>query len=327
MNRVAARAVLAVALSTAACVPTVGEVGDPPAGGTEVGPDANCATINFTATPVIPAVQLLIDRSGSMGSPLPNTSTSIYQTMRDALVGQDGVVTQLQAKAHFGASLYTANVQCPELTTTPSRGLNNLAAVQQLIDTYGPSGNTPTAEALSQTVSGFQTSPAPAGSPAIIVLATDGLPGSCTGDDPQAAAIKAAQDGYAKGIRTFILGIAGVNDTFLQGMANAGQGITAGQPDAKYFTANSPTELKNAFEQVIGGVVSCELAINGSVIPEQAKTGTVLLNGTPLMYGTQWEFANATTIRLLGAACDQLKGGSQLNATVQASFPCGAVIL
>jgi hypothetical protein len=323
----AARASLAVALSTAACMPTVGEVGEPPQGGNEVGPDANCASINFTAKPVIPSVQLLIDRSGSMDSPLPNTTTSIYQTMREVLVGMDGVVTQLQGKAHFGASLYTANLQCPELTTTPSRGLNNLAAIQQLIDSQGPNGNTPTGEALAQTVSGFQTTPAPMGSPPIIVLATDGLPGSCTGGDPQAQAVKAAQDGYAKGIRTFILGIAGVNDTFLQDMANAGQGITTGQPNAKYFTANSPAELKTAFQSVIGGVVSCELAINGSVIPEQAKNGTVLLNGSPLMYGTQWEFANATTIRLLGAACDQLKDGSQLNATVEASFPCGAVIL
>jgi hypothetical protein len=329
MIRAAIPTVLALTLSSAACMPTVGEVvDDPPGGGSnDFGPDANCATINFTATPVIPSVQLLIDRSGSMDSPLPNTNTSIYQAMRDALVGMDGVVTQLQAKAHFGASMYDANTQCPEVVSTPSRGLNNFTAIQQLIDSQFPRGNTPTAEALDQTIAGFMTTPAPMGSPPIIVLATDGLPGSCNGLDGQQQAVAAAQAGYAKGIRTFILGIAGVNDAFLQDMANAGQGVTAGQPNAKYFTANSPADLKSAFQQVVSGVVSCELAITGTVIPEVAKTGTVLLNGMPLMYGTQWEFANDKTIRLLGAACDQLKNGSQLNATVQASFPCGAVIL
>src|SRR5678815_3656243 len=163
------------------------------------------------------------------------------------------------------------------------------------------------------------------GSPPIIVLATDGLPNSCSGDDSQDESITAAANAYTVGIRTFVLGIAGVNDGFLQAMANAGQGVQQGQTSAKYYTANSPAELQTAFQQIIGGVVSCELQINGTVDPNQASTGSVTLNGTQLMYGTDWIVVNGTTIRLLGAACDTLKNSS--NAQVQASFPCGAVIL
>jgi hypothetical protein len=51
----------------------------------------------------------------------------------------------------------------------------------------------------------------------------------------------------------------------------------------------------------------------------------VTLNGNPLTHGTDWEAVNATTIRLIGGACDTLKSSN--NPKVEASFPCGAVIL
>ena len=112
---------------------------------------------------------------------------------------------------------------------------------------------------------------------------------------------------------------------FLQAMANAGQGVQANQPNAKYYTANSPAELQMAFQQIIGGVVSCELQINGTVDPGQAAGGSVTLNGMQLTYGTDWTVVNGSTIKLLGAACDTLK--SSTNPMVSASFPCGSVIL
>jgi hypothetical protein len=329
-----AASVLALAFA-GACVPTVGEdlsgqpggSGDQGSGG---GPANNvdagtCANVNFTATSVIPSIQLVIDRSGSMGTLLPNTNTSRYQAMRDALVGTNGVVGQLQTKVRFGASLYSSDSPCPRLYNTGARDLNNLAQVKTLIESQGPGGNTPTPGAIDQSVAAFAANPPPAGSPPIIVLATDGLPNSCSGTDSQPESIQAAKNAYTAGIRTFILGIAGVNDGFLQNMANAGQGVTTGQPNAKYYTANSPQELKDAFQSIIGGVASCELAINGTVDPDQAKGGTVTLNGTTLTYGQDWEVVNGTTIRLVGAACDTLK--STPNPQVQASFPCGAVIL
>lgn len=287
--------------------------------------DANCPGVNFTATQVIPSIQLLIDRSGSMGTNLQNTNTSRYQAMRDALVGTNGVVAQLQAKAHFGASLYSSDSPCPKLYNTTARTLNNFQQVKTLIESQSPNGNTPTPGAIDQTVALFAANPAPMGSPPIIVLATDGLPNSCNGNDSQVESVTAAKNAYTAGIRTFVLGIAGVNDGFLQSMANAGQGVQQNQPNAKYYTANSPAELQMAFQQIIGGVVSCELTISGTVDVEQAKGGSVTLNGMQLMYGTDWEVVNGNTIRLLGQACDTLKGSS--NPQVQASFPCGSVIL
>jgi hypothetical protein len=320
-----------VALAAAGCAPTVGEIGDDGSGsgsgsdmGGDLGPDANCPGVNFAATQVIPSVHLLIDRSGSMGDGFGGGG-SRYQAMHDALVGANGVVAQLQSKVSFGASLYSSDNPCPRLYNTASRTTNNYAQVKQLIESMGPNGNTPTPPAIDATVASFAANPPPMGSPPIIVLATDGLPNSCGGADTQAQSIQAAKNAYTAGIRLFILGIAGVNDSFLQSMANAGQGVQPGQPNATYYTANSPQDLQMAFQQIIGGVVSCELSINGTVDVTQAQGGTVTLNGTTLTYGTDWDLVNGNTIRLLGAACDQLK--SSPNPMVNATFPCGSVIL
>ena len=335
MTRLASiRSVLSLTLVTlaSACSGTLseGQSGDDGQGsGSDMGGgltvDANCPSVNFMATQVIPSIQLVIDRSGSMGTNLPNTNTSRYQAMRDALVGTNGVVAQLEATAHFGASLYSSDSPCPRLYNTAARTLNNFQQVKTLIESQSPSGNTPTPGAIDQTVTLFQQNPPPMGSPPIIVLATDGLPNSCNGGDTQAQSVTSTVNAYNAGIRTFVLGIAGVNDSFLQSMANAGQGVQQGMPDAKYYTANSPQELQMAFQQIIGGVVSCELTINGTVDPEQAKGGSVTLNGMQLMYGTDWEVVNGTTIRLVGQACETLK--SSTNPQVEASFPCGSVIL
>jgi hypothetical protein len=303
-----------------------GSGGSNTGGGGGGGADAAaCASVNFMATQVIPSIQLLIDRSGSMGTNLAGTNTSRYQAMRDALVGSNGVVAQLQAKARFGASLYSSDSPCPRLYNTANRDLMNFGQVKSLIESQSPAGNTPTPAGINQTVSLFAANPPPMGSPPIIVLATDGLPNSCNGGDTQNESVTAAKNAYTAGIRTFVLGIAGVNDGFLQNMANAGQGVPAGQPNAKYFTANSPQALQDAFQQIIGGVVSCELNINGTVDVEQAKGGSVMLNGMQLTYGTDWEVVNQSTIKLVGNACDTLKNTP--NPQVQASFPCGAVIL
>jgi len=295
-------------------------------GGGGGGPDASCPAVNFTAQAITPSIHLLIDRSGSMDEAIGGTSR--YNAVRTALVDPtNGVVTKLQSKAYFGASLYSTDAPCPKLYSVP-RATDNRNAIANLIASQSPSGNTPTGGSIDQVVAGFAASPPPAGSPPIIVLATDGLPNNCDGNSSagQTKAIQAATASYAAGIRLFVLAVGnGIADNHLQAMANAGAGVQAGQPNAPYYVANSPQDLGNAFNQIIGGVVSCELVINGNVDEAQAQGGTVTLNGMQLTYGTDWTLSSSNTIKLLGQACEDLKNSS--NPTVTASFPCGAVIL
>jgi hypothetical protein len=277
--------------------------------------------VNFTATAVVPSVQLLIDRSGSMDESIGNKSR--YAAVRDALVDPaNGVVTNLESRAYFGASLYSTDAPCPKLYTVP-RAMNNRSGIATLIGSQNPGGNTPTGPSIEAAVAEFASNPPPPDSPPVIVLATDGLPNGCNGGDGQQAAVDAAAAAFAADIRLFVLAVGnGIADGHLQDVANAGAGMASG---AKYYVANTPSELRTAFEDIIGGVTSCELSINGSIDESQAAGGTVTLNGTTLTYGTDWELANDNTIRLLGGACTTLKQST--NPVVQASFPCGAVIL
>ena len=296
-------------------------------GNNPTGPDASCPAVNFTAKAVTPSISLLIDRSGSMADPIGNTNR--YNAIRTSLVDPtNGVITKLQNKAYFGASLYSTDSPCPRLYSVP-RALNNRDNIANLINSQSPAGNTPTGPSIDVAVGAFATTPPPAGSPPIIVLATDGLPNECNSNDTtagQAKSIAAAKAAYAAGIKLFILAVGnGINDAHLQSMANAGAGVQAGQANAPYYISNTPQDLTNAFNQIIGGVISCDLMINGSVDPNQAAGGTVVLNGMQLMYGTDWTLVGGNTIRLLGQACDTLK--SSTNPVVTASFPCGTVLL
>lgn len=301
------------------------------------GPDADCPDVNFTAESVTPSIGLLLDQSGSMYTNNFGNVTR-YQAMRDALVAPNtGVVSQLESKVYFGAMLYTDRVgnqlTCDGNNGTPivgevARGINNAAGVRSVIDAKlnSQGGNTPTHRALDAMVASFQAAPPPADSPPIIVLATDGLPNNCADSqaDTRPQSVAAAAAAHAAGIPVYVLAVA-QSSTHFQDLANAGQGVQQGQPNATYYIANDAQSLANAFQQIIGGVVSCDLSINGTIDEAQAMSGNVTLNGQPLQYGSDWVLVNGNTIRLQGAACDQLKNTQ--NPTVNASFPCGAVIL
>jgi hypothetical protein len=289
-------------------------------------PDAACPSVSFSATSVIPSVDLIIDRSGSMDS--TDISPTRFLAVEAGLVGTTGVVTTEQAKVQFGAIMFAGD-QTPSLNlngfTTP-RALNNAPAINTLFQNHPPNGgSTPTDKAITAAVADFADTPPPAGSPPIILLATDGEPNSCdsgtTDDGPSETATQAA---FAAGIRLFIVGLANLNTSYLQTMANLGVGAAAGS-NAPFFTANNPTELDTALQTIIGGVLSCDLTLNGKVDPSTASTGTVTLDGTPLTFGTDWTvLSDGTTLELLGNACTTLKNAS--DPTVTATFPCGTVI-
>lgn len=303
--------------------------------------DASCPAVQFTATPVTPSIHLLIDRSSSMTENFANQSPPAsgpykYPTVQDALVGPQGVVTQLEASVYFGATLFTAfRNACPSLQATP-RVRNNRAAIATLISSNPPRlrndpdpGFTPTPLAIDAVVADFTANPPPADSPPVIVLATDGQPNECTTTSPrETESVAAARRAFAAGIRLFILAVS-FDDTnaraHVQAMANAGQGVQSGQPDATPYYATNPTDLAAAFQTIIRGVVSCDLRLSGQIDPADARAGTLTLNGVELTYGTDWTVdADGITVHLLGNACTTLKNA--VNPRVEGTFPCEAVI-
>jgi hypothetical protein len=332
------------------CTPTGNQCGDGASctadgycmsnGGGGGGPpiDADCPAAHYTAMPTTPSIQLLIDRSGSMLHNFADqnrsgpTDPEKYQTVQDALVGAQGVVTQLQDKVLFGATLFSAdpNTACPTLKTT-GRAMTNKTAIETLIagNRPNPNANTPTPPSIDAVVADFTANKPPQGSPPAIVLATDGLPNQCGSQtSTQAQSVTAAKNAFTHGIKLFILGVGTIQNAaqHLQDMANAGQGVAQGQPNAKAYTATDPTQLAAAFQEIIRGVVSCDLTLSHPVNATNGQGGTVTLDGMNLTYGTDWTLdADGLTIHLLGPACDKLKQSA--NPMVDATFACGAVIL
>jgi len=294
-------------------------------------PDAPvCPAIHFTAMPTIPSIELVIDRSGSMDG--TDITPTRYKAITTGLVGAQGVVTTDGAGVYFGAAEFAGD-QSPCLNLngfSVPRALNNTAAISGLLAANPPNGgSTPTAPAIDQTVADFAANPPPAGSPPIILLATDGEPNACGNGNDNGASVASTKAAYAAGIRLFILGLALPDSLqFLQDMANAGQGVTAGMPDAPYFAADNPTQLATALNAIINGVLSCDLTITApageTVDPMTASGGTVTLDGMTLVFGTDWTVINGSTLELQGAACTKLK--SDANPQLDASFPCGSII-
>jgi hypothetical protein len=304
----------------------------------------DCPAVHVTATPTTPTVELLIDQSGTMTATYGNTNR--WDAIRKALIDPTtGVVATLANKVVFGATLYSnkshdvngtqvGNAPCPTLTSRP-RALNNFTAIQQLLQGANPDEDTPTPESIDAIRASFAANPPAQGSPPIIVLATDGLPDTCADADPpnqarqdaaNAASVLAAQKAYMAGIKLFFLFVGDdAAGTHPQRMANAGAGLDPVTGTAPFYVATNPAQLTTAFNTIIGGVLSCDLKLNGHVDASDAPNGTVIVNGTTLTYGTDWTLdADSVTIHLLGTACNMLKNVAA--STVDATFPCGTVI-
>jgi hypothetical protein len=315
------------------CQTNGGGSGPPP-------PDADCPAVHFAATKTTPTVELLLDQSGSMTAAYGNTTR--WNALRAALVDPtNGVVKKLDGQVVFGATLYSArsnnNVNvppCPALTTKP-RALNNYAAIRDLLNASNPIQDTPTAASIDAVRLDFAAHPPAMGSPPIIVLATDGLPDTCANPNPanqteqdaaNAVTVTATQAAYTAGIKLFFLfvGDAGQAGTHPQRMANAGAGKDPVTGTEKFYVATNPDEMTAAFAAIVGGVVSCDLKLSSHLDAAAGPSGTVMLNGATLAYGTDWTLdADGVTIHLVGAACTTLK--TVANPVVDASFPCGTV--
>lgn len=301
---------------------------------TTVDPDqqtSGCGEVTVTLEPVIPTIVLLIDQSGSMTAGFGGQDrwSAVYDTLMNP---DDGVVAQLGSQVRFGVTLYTSEdgddgPECPILTSVEA-ALDNHGAIDAAYAPATPNDETPTGESL-QAVATSLSALAFEG-PKAIVLATDGEPDTCAVPNPQEGqpeALAAAAFAFDEGISTFIISVGDeVGADHLQEMANVGVGKAVDDPvPAPYYEALDAAQLVDAFNEIVGTFISCELAIEGEVDLDQACEGTVTLDGEPLECGVDWEVPDASTLLLLGDACATLKDGAE--HTVDATWPCDVVVI
>jgi hypothetical protein len=309
----------------------------PPASDTEYATDANpesftsgCSEVDVNIDQKTPTLVLLVDQSSSMTSDFQGVErwTAIYDTLMDP---GSGVVQGLEDQIRFGLTLYSSENgfengnECPMLTTVDP-ALNNYGAMDNVFSGADVIEDTPTGESLEATaiaLAGLDVD-----GPKGIVLATDGEPDTCDEPDPQNGqdvAIAAGQTAWNMGIKTFVISVGDeVGADHLQEMANVGVGKA---PDADnpapYYQALNPQELVAAFDEIVGGFISCTFTIDGEVDLNKKCEGTVVLDGMVLECGTDWDVPQPTTLELMGEACEILKDGEP--HAVDANWPCGVV--
>ena len=283
------------------------------------GSGGGCNPTAFTVTPITPLIQLVVDGSGTMGDGMSGANSKYDAVKRALYSGTAPLLTNLQSKAQFGASVYLSSGNCPSFHASACTP-NNLAGVKSAIDMGPINGTDPLPEALLSLHDSFGNV---TGEPKVIVLATDGTPNSCGNpnvDHTQQAVDQTLANFNDKHIKLYVLGLGGVNTTFLQGIANAGLGSTTNVP---YYTSNSLTEVTAGYTSIFNSILDCEMTLDGTIDVAQASLGTVKSNGTELAYTTDWTAVDDHTIKLVGQACTAYKTAAT-TPEITATFTCGS---
>ncbi len=289
----------------------------------ECSPVQGCNDLAVEFESIRPTMMILVDRSSSMFDNSFGESPSRWQPLKDTLVGEDGVVAQLQDSVRFGFATYTnrqADASCPLIDTVPI-GYDNYEPIKNLYDEVSTDpvdaaptledegtykGETPTGAAIQSVLPTLLEDEAPG--PKYLMLVTDGEPDTCEIPDPQCGqyeAIAAVQEAYEQGITTFVVGVGDIGLDHLQALANAGVGQPVTTPNvpgdcpedlstpgdyagengnATYYMPESPDALKNDIGDLIGGVRSCTFDLSVEVDLDTANRGTVLLDCESVPY-------------------------------------------
>lgn len=281
---------------------------------------------------VVPEVSLLLDRSGSMSGGLGTVTRwdalGLVLLGDPTVAGDHGVVGDFEDRVAFGASFYTSGgggpYGCVLDLESVALARNNYTSIRQRYQQIGPSGGTPTGEAVNAVVANALDADL-GGGPKILVLATDGEPTGCgISSDPAGDVERGVSSAFEDGMKTFAISIATDTDpTHMQRVANLGAGLPVdADPPAPYYTAESQEDLALAFASILEEVPrSCVFALNGKVDPDQADEGTVTLAGEELVYEDPdgWILPQVDQVELLGGACEQIRAGEE---DLDITFPC-----
>lgn len=294
-----------------------------------------------------PVVMFVLDKSNSMGESFGGTGTRWK-----ALV--DGLSTTLPAidqSVELGALLFPSGTvnSCRAPGTAqlaPAKG--NVSRLVTLLKQNGPSGSTPTADAIdvgAKTLRSIRT----AGSARAMVLATDGAPScndllkapctcvsggsSCSGarclDDVRT--VSRIKGHFDNGIPTYVIGIQNASDTTLVGVLNA-MALAGGRPQPgmqRYFAANSTAQLNQALTTIRDQVGACVFLTTSVPDPdgqiEIRFDGNVLAEDPSGTAGWSWADRTNGEVRFQGATCTSVAPQSMPNliAEVRCGGPDG----
>jgi len=263
-------------------------------------------------------------------------NTSKWSAMREAIVAPGrGVVSTTEGLIEFGLVIYSGprdSDDCPIPGEVVGPALNNYSAIEAAFPGNSPGRYTPTGEAL-QLVCEALPGVAADMRPQYVILATDGEPNSCegrtSGGVDYQSVIDAANLCCSKGVTIYVISLASGGQEFqdhLQQVADIGACNSAGG-GATVYSPQDPAQLSTDLGQLIGGAVTCDVLLSGSVVQGKECEGSVVtLNGRALGCNDAdgWILLAENVIRLQGAACQEFTDNP--SSVLTATFPCEVFI-
>jgi hypothetical protein len=273
-----------------------------------------------------PDLLIVLDRSGSMGGPIPTfppNFTPKWTIMRNAV---NAVAASDQDNIRFGLLECPTDENCAVDGTTAVRvpiDLGQAPEIASYFQNREAGGNTPAAQGLSAALAHYSSIPVnPAGR--YVLFATDGEP-NCSDGDAAAETVAAVTALAAAGIKTYVLGFGGgfVDDSVLDDSAIAGQVPRPNGPP-HYYPADDAAELSAVLDEIAGGIIvpSCSYALASA--PPDPDAVTVTQNGDVVPRSTAhtngWDYyPDALTITFFGSYCEAIQSG----AVTEVSFTYG----
>ncbi|WP_437276903.1 vWA domain-containing protein [Sorangium sp. So ce375] len=309
-------------------------------------PDAACGLVTEEAIAVPLNLYIMMDKSSSMhGDKWSSARAGLTAFVNSARFA--GVRVALRFFPRAADSAPACDQDAYKAPLVPFGPLpDNAGAIAAAIEAESPDGaSTPIYPALGGALlQGIEVAENHPGEASAVLLVTDGQPQGpaplCAGvdpEDPEAIAdLAAAGARYRTPVRTFVIGLPGVN----QGFAN--QVAAAGGTDAAVLVAatNIAVEFQNALAKVTGQALPCEVEV-----PSQVAGGQVAFNDVNVLFGLEgaaqeilpqrpgcdgpgWRYddpASPTALVLCPDTCEAARSASI--AKIQILLGCETVIL
>lgn len=295
-------------------------------------PPPRCAGGAFQLVRREAEVLVIVDRSGSMSTPIATNATG-YTSRWDAL--QSALVATLpryEQALTLGLFLYpddgnSCGVRSDgEVDVVPARGAATRFARE--LRRNGPSGGTPTAAAILYGARYLLQHGGP-GVSRTLVLATDGEPNcSGAGGDEVSGAVAAIAMARAQGVSTHVIGITEPGE---HGLAQAldRMAVAGGHPlpgAVRHYAIHDPAALERAFNDIPRSISECTWHAPVGAPMEGVVTlragDTTIPRDTTRREGWDWTDPTRGEVTLYGSACARFMGQTRaLDATVSCTQP------
>lgn len=310
------------------------------AGNPDANEDAGCFGVSEKGQSTPLHLYVLMDKSSSMsGFKWEAAKAGLSAFVSDP--SSDGVAVALKffPRPPGGPGLCDQHAYAtPDTPFAPLPG--NRQALLDAIAAAAPSGlTTPTWPALGGgLLAGIEVAQNNPGHSAAVLLVTDGVPqgpaDSCAGVDPtstsEIAKLAAAGAAFSPPVRTFVVGLPGVDQTFANTVAQAGGTASA----ILVSSTNVEQEFRDALATVRGEALPCEYQLPSDVSSGKYDTahvnvelgssgGKTQLASGDCAKGGDWSYddpKNPTKIVLCPSVCDSVKHDFQ--ATISVVLGC-----